>query len=76
MSRISFTSAILFLPLLVASCEPEDFDYTGCTCHHGSPIDGWDESKDTTTVNGKDSVDGFAVSVDTWGNDEKKDIHL
>lgn len=74
MQRLS--SAVLLLAVLLASCEPDlPFDYYKCHCHDNS-IDDWDHSKDTTLVDKRDSVGGFAISLEGWAENETHDIHI
>ena len=66
--------SLLFLPLMVASCDnewPDDY----CPCHQGGIIGGWEES-DTTEIIHKDSTSGFSITLENWGNRENKDITL
>lgn len=58
------------------SCDNE-FPLEDCPCHNqNNGIGGWEEGKDSTVVNNKDSVGGFEVSLDKWDNSETHDIHL
>lgn len=71
---------ILVMTLLslsfLTSCETEWPDDL-CDCHKGGNIiDDWGEGNDTTIVNKKDSVGGFAISLDDWGDISQQDIPL
>jgi len=73
-------TAVVFLLLLclVSSCD-EDCSLEDCRCHchdNGNSIGGWDDGKDSTVVNKKDTVGGFDVTVDGWSNSETHDIIL
>jgi len=64
------------LAFLVTSCD-EEFPMDYCPCHEsGNIIGGWDDGRDTTIVNKKDTLGGFDVSVDGWTNSETHDILL
>ena len=66
--------SLLLITLLFPSCDnewPED----DCSCHNeGGYIGGWDESNDTTISNKRDSVSGFDINLDNWGDTINHDI--
>lgn len=62
--------------LLLASCD-DDFPYESCPCHTGgNGIGGWENGTDSTLIEKKDSIGGFDVTVDEWGNTIKTDVPL
>lgn len=76
--RRTFHVAILLLTTCLVSCEEDDFlnCYPGCQCHNNNEIGGWENGNDSAIVNGKDTVGGFEISVDEWGNTINNDVHL
>lgn len=66
---------ILLLLSIVTSCDnewPDDL----CDCEKGNTIGGWEDANDTTVVSKNDTIGGFAISVDEWGNICQQDIPL
>lgn len=74
--RLLHLLCVLLLLTTISSCDrewPDDL----CDCHHGSnDIGGWEDANDTTIVHKNDTVGGFAISVDDWGNIITNDIRL
>lgn len=60
---------------IVTSCDKEWPDDL-CDCDKGNTIGGWEDANDTTVVSKNDTIGGFSISVDEWGNISQQDIPL
>lgn len=67
---------IMLSTSVVTSCDnewPDDL----CDCPNGgNGIGGWGDANDTTIVNKQDTLGGFEITLDDWGNINKQDIRL
>lgn len=66
---------LMLLLFAITSCDKEWPDDI-CDCNNGSTIGGWGEANDTTIVNKNDSIGGFSVTLEEWGNICQQDIPL
>lgn len=65
----------MFSSSAIISCDnewPDDL----CDCPGGNGIGGWEDANDTTIVNPKDTLGGFEISLDEWGDISTQDIRL
>jgi len=69
------TLSMLFVPMVIVSCDSDPLDDMTCPCVHGGSIEGWENGNDTT-INKTDTTSGFAITVDDWSHSQQCDIHL